>query len=139
MSLDEENRPVCGVRVRTLYGSSTHSLLHPADGRKVLVMFHSQECGWCELTLPELRRASMFLCGDVSCITVDVDHYDELADTYEVEGLPTIALLEGGKLLKKVEGFHEYKQIVAFARGLPIPPRETEFDGEDDEEGKDDE
>lgn len=103
----------CGVHVRTLYKHQIGDIV--ARGRKTLVMFHSQFCGYCHETFPQLHRASMSLC-DYDVWTANVDHLDELADHFKIEALPTIVLLSGqGKELKRVEGFQKSEEIVKFA------------------------
>lgn len=103
----------CGVHVRTLYRHQVGDIV--ARGRRTLVMFHSQYCGYCHETLPHLHRASMRLCG-YDVWTVDVDVHEELADKHKIESLPTIILLSPtGKELKRVEGFQETESLVKFA------------------------
>jgi thiol-disulfide isomerase/thioredoxin len=89
--------------------------LTPNEGR--LYMFYTTWCGWSKKAMPEweklnatLQATPVFGTTKVKPIAVDAEQDRKLADTYEVEGYPTI-------LLETADGITHYQKRVT-ADGL---------------------
>ena len=67
--------------------------------------------------MPHFREISRYVCGNMHLVLVDVDRFDDLADEHNIEGLPTFIVFQNGKLLRRVEGYHEAEDLLKFAQG----------------------
>ena len=72
-------------------------VVSPNEGR--LYFFYTTWCGWSKKAMPEwekieaiLQKTPVFGTTKVKPISVDAEQDRKLADTYEVEGYPTILL-----------------------------------------------
>lgn len=70
----------------------------------VLVDFYANWCGPCRMLAPTLERLSAEFAGRAKVVKVDVDAEPELASQLQVESIPTLAFIAGGKLVGKVSG-----------------------------------
>ncbi len=71
----------------------------------VVVDFWAPWCGPCKAIGPILEDLSTTYAGKVRVAKVNVDEEPELADVFKVRGIPTLAVLVGGRLLGQVVGF----------------------------------
>ena len=59
------------------------------------------------MLLPQLEVAAKKLVKDeVRVVKIDSDKYPSWAARYQVEGLPAIILIQGGRVLDRMEGAH---------------------------------
>ena len=73
---------------------------------KAFVDFFATWCGPCMMLAPvveEMDRDGEF--GDIKIIKVDVDEAPELAGRYGIQSIPTLLLLENGKIINSALGF----------------------------------
>jgi thioredoxin 2 len=81
-----------------------------------LVQFYANWCGHCATTRPEVDKASAMLCNDADVVRINVDQHSKLADKLGVDGLPTMVLVEKGKILGRIEGESTAAELAAFVR-----------------------
>jgi len=70
----------------------------------VLVDFYATWCSPCRMLAPTLARLSAEFAGRAKIVKVDVDAEPELARQFQVESIPTLAFVAGGKLVGKTSG-----------------------------------
>jgi len=77
--------------------------------RPVLVDFYTDWCGWCKKLDAEVytdERVEKLLAEAFICVKVDGDTETELVGKYEVDGYPTVIILDAdGVRLKTIGGF----------------------------------
>jgi thioredoxin 1 len=70
---------------------------------KVVVDFWAPWCGPCKVVAPELAKLAEKHPG-VRFVKVNVDEAQEVASRYQIMGIPTIGLFEGGNLIARATG-----------------------------------
>lgn len=75
-----------------------------ASETPVLVDFFASWCGPCKTLAPILKDLKDELGERVTIIKIDVDKNEKLAGRYQVRGVPTMLLFQGGKQLWRQSG-----------------------------------
>ncbi len=70
----------------------------------VLVDFYAPWCGPCKMLSPILDSLSAEFTGRVKFVKVNVDDAAELANRYEITGVPTLIIFEGGRVRDTIVG-----------------------------------
>ncbi|MFY7811216.1 MAG: thioredoxin [Flavobacterium sp.] len=70
----------------------------------VLVDFYATWCGPCNMLAPILQDVKKQLGEKISIIKVDVDKNQELANHFQVRGVPTMILFKNGEKLWRQSG-----------------------------------
>ncbi len=78
----------------------------------VLVDFFANWCGHCQRLLPLLDEVAVDMEGKISVLKVNVDENRELAEKFEVKGLPTMVLFKAGSELDRLIGFMPKDKII---------------------------
>ena len=73
---------------------------------KVLIDFYTDWCGFCKIVSPVLEELSIKYAGSIIVAKVDADAEREIAYRYNINGYPTILLLEDGKEISRKSGAH---------------------------------
>lgn len=74
----------------------------PKD-KKVVIDFFAQWCGPCKRIAPEYEEFSKKYTN-VEFLKVDYDESNELAESFDIESLPTFVLIENGNIINQVKG-----------------------------------
>jgi len=89
----------------------------------VLVDFWAAWCAPCRLVAPVVEALAQDNAGTLKVAKVDVDEAPELAERYNVQSIPTLALFVQGQLVKWIVGYvpkpELQRQIDAVLRTLP--------------------
>ena len=80
---------------------------------KVLVDFNATWCGPCQMLKPIIEKIGAR--EDIKVLSVDTDEVGEVAARYDVYSIPTLLLLEDGKLMNKSVGFIPEPAVLKFA------------------------
>ena len=80
--------------------------------KKVLIDFYADWCGPCRMMSPIVdeiadEREDILVCK------VNVDEEPELAEAFEVFSIPTLVIMQGGKVLEKSAGARPKGQLLA--------------------------
>lgn len=78
----------------------------------VLVDFTAVWCGPCKMLEPILKDLADLWRGKVRILKVDVDQNPELAMQYNVMGVPTLILFQGGKMVERLSGYQPKDRLI---------------------------
>jgi thioredoxin len=78
---------------------------------KVLVDFYAPWCGPCKTTMPILEEVEQTV--GVKFIKIDLDANPELGREYNIRSIPTLIVMENGKILKTHHGSASKEQILS--------------------------
>jgi thioredoxin len=87
-----------------------------SDATPILLDVYATWCGPCKMMAPELEKAAQELGSRCRVAKLDSDKHPEWAGRYQVQGLPTILLLNKGKVQGKVEGACMKDKLVELAQ-----------------------
>ena len=86
------------------------------SSKPVLLDFYADWCGPCRMVSPIVdeiaKETPQYLVGKIN-----VDQEPELAQTFRVLSIPTLAVLKDGKVIKQVTGARPKSQILALLEG----------------------
>ncbi|MBW2941806.1 thioredoxin [Zhongshania aquimaris] len=80
----------------------------------VLVDFWAEWCGPCKMMNPVLENLAGELDGAVAIAKLNVDDSPEIAQRYNVRGIPTLLLFNNGELVAQRTGAASQQQVKAF-------------------------
>ncbi|NMC33065.1 MAG: thioredoxin [Veillonellaceae bacterium] len=78
----------------------------------VLLDFFANWCGHCQRLLPLLDEVAASLEGKLSVMKMNVDENRDLAQKYEIKGLPTMVLFKDGAEIDRLIGFMPKDKII---------------------------
>lgn len=77
----------------------------------VIVNFWAPWCGVCRLINPVLNQLQACLPYEYKVVSVNADENFKIANTYRLTTLPTLLLLEGGRVCDRIEGFKGREEL----------------------------
>lgn len=114
---------VCGSCKARLFGDHPHDVTEDrfrriagGDDLPLLVDVWAPWCGPCRSMAPAFAQAAEQLKGQVRLIKVNSDEAPGVMQAFGIQGIPTMLLLRGGKLVNRVSGAMPTGQIVAWTR-----------------------
>jgi thioredoxin len=78
----------------------------------VLVDFWAEWCGPCRTVSPSIERLAHEFSGRLLTVKVNVDRRPQVAQAYEVQGIPTIMLFWKGEARMRLTGAYPYEAIL---------------------------
>lgn len=80
----------------------------------VLVDFYGKWCGPCQRLAPVLEKVASNMQGKVKIVKVETTQSKNLADSYHIEGVPTLILFKNGKEIDRIVGYRDQNAIENF-------------------------
>lgn len=74
------------------------------EHKYVVVDFYADWCGPCKALAPVIQDVSKEL-NDVKFIKIDVDHAEELRQSFKISSIPTLVYFKDGQEITKTFGF----------------------------------
>lgn len=79
----------------------------------VLVDFSAVWCGPCKMLAPIVEELSTDMEGKAKVFKVDVDKSGDIAQRYNIMGVPTVMIFKKGEAVEKMVGFQPKEVIVS--------------------------
>jgi len=78
----------------------------------VLVNFWAEWCGPCRTVSPTIERLARENTGRILTVKVNVDRRPQVAQAFEIQGVPTIMLFWRGEPRMRLTGAYPYEAIL---------------------------
>jgi thioredoxin 1 len=82
------------------------------NGEKpVLIDFTAEWCGPCKMMKPILQELRDKMGDTVRILKIDVDKNRDVANAFEINGVPTLILFKKGKMVWRQSGVMQVRQL----------------------------
>jgi thioredoxin 1 len=77
----------------------------------ILVEFWAEWCGPCRMVSPVIEKLASEFSGKILTVKVNVDRRPNIAESFQVESIPTIMLFWKGEPRMRLTGAYPYEAI----------------------------
>ena len=77
----------------------------------VLVDFYAEWCGPCKMMKPILEEVKKIMGDSIQIVTIDVDKHESLANSFQIQSVPTLMVFKNGKMLWRQSGVMRTNQL----------------------------
>jgi thioredoxin 1 len=88
------------------------------DAKPVLIDFHALWCGPCKVQSPILKEVASEMGDKIKVIKIDVDQNPELANQYQIQGVPTLMIFQNGQIKYRQAGLHSKQQVMQVLQSI---------------------
>jgi thioredoxin len=114
-----QRRRGSGDSIGTVTGGTFSSLVLEADG-PIAVEFMSYGCSHCRALEPVIEKVAESIKSKEKVFRVNTAVEEELSDSYDIQGTPTLIMFLNGKEVGRVEGPHPTISTVLAAVTQPF-------------------
>ncbi|MBT8219829.1 MAG: thioredoxin [Bacteroidia bacterium] len=83
------------------------------NGEKpVLIDFHATWCGPCKMQEPVIKEVAKAMKDKVRVVKIDVDKNQNIAQRYQVRGVPTLAIFKEGEIVWRQSGVQTKQSLI---------------------------
>ncbi len=87
-----------------------------SSNKRVLIDFYADWCGPCRMVSPLVDKIAEDYDEYLVC-KINVDEQPELAAAFSVSSIPTLVVLENGRIINQASGARPLPQILAMLEG----------------------
>lgn len=87
----------------------------------VVVEFWAPWCGPCRNLSPRLERLASDLRGSIKVVRINTDESPFYTDLYRVKHLPTLLIVQSGKVVGRLEGGSDLRTLFTRLESLTAP------------------
>ncbi len=80
--------------------------------KPVLVDFWAEWCAPCRMLAPTIDAIAEDYSGRVKVAKLNVDHFGDIAARYQIRGIPTILVFNGGEVYDQMVGAGSKENII---------------------------
>lgn len=82
----------------------------------VLVDFYAEWCGPCKMMGPVVDKVAESMAGKLKVMKLDTDNSPEIANKYQIMGVPTVIIFKGGQPVAKNVGYMNEQNMSQFLK-----------------------